>query len=138
MGSFAKGGCGCIIAFFVIGLITVAAGGSVYIDAGGLSLLFLMGGLVGLAIFGSKSAHPDQAVPRESSSTQWLCPSCGVTNPTGSSACGQCEEPCPHVRPGITAREEDPGAAWVCPCNFTNVGGKACQSCGWPRGEDVD
>lgn len=48
--AFGKGGCGCLIAFFVIGLFFVAIGGSMHIDIGGAIMLFVIGGGIGLAV----------------------------------------------------------------------------------------
>ena len=48
--AFAKGGIGCIAAFFVIGLLCVVVGGSMTIDLGGVIMLFIIGGIVGLGI----------------------------------------------------------------------------------------
>jgi hypothetical protein len=48
--AFAKGGCGCLIAFFVVGFLVVAAGGSFFIDLGGFILLFVIGGVIGLVV----------------------------------------------------------------------------------------
>jgi hypothetical protein len=46
--AFAKGGCGCLIAFLVVGFLVVILGGSMHIDLGGAILLFLIGGVIGL------------------------------------------------------------------------------------------
>jgi hypothetical protein len=48
--AFTKGGCGCLIAFVVVGLLVVLAGGNVHIDAGGTILLFVIGGTIGLVV----------------------------------------------------------------------------------------
>ena len=48
--AFAKGGCGCLIAFAMLGLLAVLVGGSVHIDIGGAVLLFVIGGIVGLIV----------------------------------------------------------------------------------------
>lgn len=48
--AFGKGGCGCLIAFLVIGLFFVLIGGSMHIDLGGAILLFLIGGAIGLVV----------------------------------------------------------------------------------------
>ena len=50
--AFAKGGCGCIVLFFIIGFLAVAAGGSMHIDIGGAILLFVIGGVIGLIVLG--------------------------------------------------------------------------------------
>lgn len=48
--AFAKGGCGCLIAFAVIGVLVLAIGGSVHIDPLGAVCLFVVGGLIGLGV----------------------------------------------------------------------------------------
>ena len=48
--AFLKGGIGCLVAFFVIGLLFVVMGGSMHIDAGGACCLFVGGGLLGLLV----------------------------------------------------------------------------------------
>jgi hypothetical protein len=48
--AFLKGGCGCIVAFFVIGLSCVLIGGNMHIDIGGAILLFIIGGVIGLIV----------------------------------------------------------------------------------------
>jgi hypothetical protein len=48
--AFVKGGCGCIVAFLVIGLLFVAVGGSMHVDIGGAILLFVIGGVIGLVV----------------------------------------------------------------------------------------
>jgi hypothetical protein len=49
-GAFFKGGCGCLVVFFLIGFIAVALGGRMHIDAGGFICLFVCGGLLGLLV----------------------------------------------------------------------------------------
>ena len=46
--AFVKGGCGCLVAFLVVGVLFAVSGGSVHIDAGGACLLFVLGGIIGL------------------------------------------------------------------------------------------
>jgi hypothetical protein len=46
--AFAKGGCGCLVAFAALALVTVVLGGRARIDAGGAVLLFVIGGVIGL------------------------------------------------------------------------------------------
>lgn len=46
----AKGSLGCVAAFVVLGLLAVIFGGSVYIDAGGLVLLLVIGAVIGLVV----------------------------------------------------------------------------------------
>jgi len=48
--AFLKGGCGCLIAFAVLAIIAVAAGGSAHLDVGGLLLLLAVGGVIGLVV----------------------------------------------------------------------------------------
>jgi hypothetical protein len=48
--AFAKGGCGCLILFLVVGFLVVALGGSMHIDLGGALILFLIGGVLGLIV----------------------------------------------------------------------------------------
>lgn len=49
--AFVEGGCGCLIAFLVIGLFFVLIGGRMHIDFGGAIMLFVVGGVIGLVIF---------------------------------------------------------------------------------------
>jgi hypothetical protein len=46
--AFVKGGCGCLAAFLIVGVLMVVSGGSISIDAGGACLLFVIGGIIGL------------------------------------------------------------------------------------------
>jgi len=48
--AFAKGGCGCLIAFLVFGFFVAIVGGNVHIDLGGAILLFVIGGILGLIV----------------------------------------------------------------------------------------
>ena len=48
--AFAKGGCGCLIAFAVTGVLVALVGGNVHIDLGGACLLFVIGGVIGLIV----------------------------------------------------------------------------------------
>ena len=48
--AFVKGGCGCLIGFIIIALLTVVVGGSAHIDIGGALLLFIIGGIAGLVV----------------------------------------------------------------------------------------
>ena len=48
--AFAKGGCGCIAAFLVIGLLCVLVGGHMRLDLGGAIMLFVIGGVIGLVV----------------------------------------------------------------------------------------
>ena len=57
---FVKGGVGCLVAFFVIGFLVAAAGGSVFIDAGGAIMLFVIGGGIGLLYLWAKNKGAEQ------------------------------------------------------------------------------
>ena len=46
--AFGKGGCGCLIAFLIVGCLTLLVGGRVRIDLGGAIILFIIGGVIGL------------------------------------------------------------------------------------------
>ena len=48
--AFAKGGCGCLLAFALLALIAIVLGGRVRIDLGGAVLLFVIGGIIGLVV----------------------------------------------------------------------------------------
>lgn len=48
--SFVKGGCGCLIAFAVLGFLAVIMGGRVHIDPCGAVALFVVGGGIGLIV----------------------------------------------------------------------------------------
>lgn len=48
--AFVKGGLGCIALFVVVALLAVAAGGHAHADAGGLVMLFVIGGVIGLIV----------------------------------------------------------------------------------------
>jgi len=48
--SFAKGGCGCLLAFLIGGLFVVVLGGRVHLDVGGALMLFLVGGVIALMV----------------------------------------------------------------------------------------
>ena len=50
-GAIVKGGCGCLVAFLVIGLLCVLIGGSMRIDICGAICLFVFGGIIGLIVF---------------------------------------------------------------------------------------
>lgn len=91
--TFVKGGCGCIVAFFVGGffIILLAGGGRVHADIGGLILLFVVGGLIALAVSAFRGKRkPDPGAPPPPASGPWLCTHCGCTNPTGTVECGNC------------------------------------------------
>ncbi len=48
--AFLMGGCGCLVAFLVLAVAAVAAGGRARIDPGGAVCLFVVGGLIGLVV----------------------------------------------------------------------------------------
>ena len=63
--AFAKGGCGCLIAFAALGLLALLFGGNVNIDLGGVVFLFVIGGIAGLIVLaiyskGKKDAGHDE------------------------------------------------------------------------------
>jgi hypothetical protein len=64
--AFVKGGCGCLLAFFAIGFSCVLIGGQMHIDPGGAICLFVVGGLIGLAVLAiyNKGRH-DVEVDRD-------------------------------------------------------------------------
>lgn len=67
-GAFIKGGCGCLIAFAFLALLAVLAGGRAHIDLGGALCLFVIGGLIGLALLliynkGRSDATPSKVEP---------------------------------------------------------------------------
>lgn len=45
-----RGGLGCIAVFVIGGILTALAGGYFYLDLGGVAILFVLGGLAGLAV----------------------------------------------------------------------------------------
>ncbi|MCF7958290.1 MAG: hypothetical protein K9M57_07580 [Phycisphaerae bacterium] len=49
-GAFARGGCGCLIGFCVLGLLVALIGGNFHIDIGGALMLFVIGGVIGLIV----------------------------------------------------------------------------------------
>ena len=65
--AFAKGGCGCLLAFAAIAIVVVLAGGGVHIDPWGAACLFVVGGLIGLvvlAIYNKGKRDADRLVRR--------------------------------------------------------------------------
>ena len=48
--AFVKGGAGCFVAFIALALLTLLFGGSAHIDAGGVLILFVIGGVIGLVV----------------------------------------------------------------------------------------
>lgn len=70
--AFAKGGCGCLIAFAVLALLAVLVGGHAHINLGGAICLFVAGGIIGLVVLAiyNKGRHdvgqpPGPNVPPE-------------------------------------------------------------------------
>jgi hypothetical protein len=59
--AFVKGGCGCLIAFVVLGLSCALIGGNVHIDLGGIILLFVVGGIIGLVVLAIYHKGKDDA-----------------------------------------------------------------------------
>jgi hypothetical protein len=64
--AFVKGGAGCLLAFLAFALFAVLTGGEAYLDAGGVVMLIVIGGVIGLivnAIYqrgrADASEHPD-------------------------------------------------------------------------------
>lgn len=62
--AFAKGGCGCLGLFVLLGLFALMLGGHFHIDPGGACCLFALGGIVGLIVLaiynrGKKDASPE-------------------------------------------------------------------------------
>ena len=93
--AFVKGGCGCILFFLAAGVIVAVTGGHVRVDAGGLILLFLVGGVIGLAILGlraSRRPSPGGTGVRPARGP-WTCASCGAANVEGLQGCVACGEP---------------------------------------------
>lgn len=88
--AFVKGGCGCILVFFGLGLLAVLVGGRVRIGLGGLVILFLLGGLGGLFYFAIRrpAAQAPPPGPRP-----WTCLACGSDNEPGVTVCRNCREP---------------------------------------------
>ena len=63
--AFVKGGCGCLIAFVVLGLSCALIGGNVHIDLGGVILLFVIGGILGLIVLAIYNKGRNDADRRE-------------------------------------------------------------------------
>jgi hypothetical protein len=101
--AFVKGGCGCLLAFLVLGMLAVMLGGHMHIDIGGAILLFVIGGVIGLvvlAIYGKGQrdaadrryasreerdpySEPEPAAGGERGRAWRFCPHCGARiNPT--------------------------------------------------------
>ncbi len=68
--AFVKGGCGCLIAFIVIGLSCVLIGGNMHIDIGGAILLFFIGGIFGLIILAIYNKGKQDAQPPDNRSDE--------------------------------------------------------------------
>lgn len=86
--TFVKGGCGCILVFFGLGLLALLVGGRVRIGPLGLTLLFAIGGAGALLIAAltRKAAPPPGPRP-------WTCVACGSDNEPGATACRNCRDP---------------------------------------------
>ena len=62
--AFLKGGCLFLLLFLVVGFIVALAGGSAHADLIGLFLLFLTGGLIGVAVqLGYEKGYRDATRP---------------------------------------------------------------------------
>ncbi len=63
--AFVKGGCGCLLAFLVLGLFFVIIGGHMHIDIGGAVCLFAIGGIIGLVVLAiyNRGAREGRANP---------------------------------------------------------------------------
>ena len=48
--AFVKGGLGCFAVFIVLALLALLFGGSAHLDAGGVVILFVIGGVIGLIV----------------------------------------------------------------------------------------
>jgi hypothetical protein len=59
--AFFKGGCGCLVAFVVLGLSCALIGGNVHIDLGGAVMLFVIGGIIGLIVLAVYKRGRDDA-----------------------------------------------------------------------------
>ena len=88
--AFVKGGCGCILFFLAAGVVVAITGGHARVDAGGLILLFLVGGVIGLAVFGLRASRRPRISPARG---PWTCASCGAANVEGVQGCVACGEP---------------------------------------------
>jgi hypothetical protein len=86
--AFLKGGAGCVVAFIVIGIAVAALGGRAHADLGGLAMLFVIGGVIGLAALAFRGGRKPRAGP-------WTCASCGAPNVAEMRGCVACGEPRP-------------------------------------------
>jgi len=89
--AFVKGGCGCLLVFFGLGLLAVLVGGRFRIGLGGLAFLFVLGGLGGLFFYALRRPAPQQAPPPEP--RPWTCLACATDNDPGVKVCRNCREP---------------------------------------------
>ena len=48
--AFLKGGAGCFAIFIALALLALLFGGSAHLDIGGVVMLFVIGGVIGLAV----------------------------------------------------------------------------------------
>lgn len=97
--AFVKGGFGCLLAFFALGLLAVIAGGRVHLDCGGAGILFLIGGVIGLIMLGvfKKGVRAGQEQADRANNgmaharpATWRCSACGCTNPGEAKICQRC------------------------------------------------
>ena len=87
-----RGGCGCILAFVVLGVIAVAAGGHAHADAGGLIIRFVLGGIAGLLVYAVRGGHLPKPVQEVRPTGPWSCHSCGSVNKAELRGCHSCGE----------------------------------------------
>ena len=59
--AFVKGGCGCLLAFVVLGLSCALIGGHFHINLGGAIFLFVLGGILGLIVLAIYNKGKDDA-----------------------------------------------------------------------------
>ena len=98
--AFAKGGCGCLIAFLGVGLLMAVMGGHVHLDCGGAGILFLIGGVIGLIVLSvykkgfragqqeGPDEQPEEAPPAPPAA--WWCRACGCSNALEAKICQRC------------------------------------------------
>lgn len=96
--AFAKGGCGCLLAFAALALVAVMAGGRAHIDCGGATLLFVVGGFLGLIVLaiykkGAREGRTPQFTAAPPRRSIWTCLPCGTDNPPEAKICQTCREP---------------------------------------------
>ncbi len=54
--AFVKGGCGCLGAFLVVGILFVLIGGSMRLDFCSAACLFAVGGVIGLIVWAIRNS----------------------------------------------------------------------------------